>query len=112
MLKALLGATCSNFVSRITSAVCRKAFTSVDNDQHRSEILCVPLSEIGLNFFPLRYTFGCRQVAIDNSHKVISFDLYSVAKNLLSIGAQTTVAVVSTTMKVKLLLLPILFNPF
>ncbi len=34
-------------------------------------------------------------MAIDDQHKVISFDLFPNMNNLLSIGAQTTVALVS-----------------
>ncbi|CAB4012030.1 laminin subunit alpha-like, partial [Paramuricea clavata] len=43
--------------------------------------------------FYCKYTFGCRQVAIDDQYKVISFDLFANTRNLLSIGAETTVAV-------------------
>ena len=42
----------------------------------------------------IRYTFGCRQPAVDDKNKVIAFNLFPNARNVLSIGAQTTVAVV------------------
>lgn len=46
------------------------------------------------SFVHIRYTFGCRQPAVDDKNKVIAFNLFPNARNVLSIGAQTTVAVV------------------